>query len=94
MDRDHNAARPLLADSRLRVDLDDYRLDDREDIDWDRLRADRAYSTSEAAVIDLAEGLVDGALGRAGISLDSHNWAVFLTCLDILRDRPNQGAAV
>jgi hypothetical protein len=66
------------------ADLDHYETEDGCGFDWGRLRSDLGFSASEAVLIDLAEDMVQGPLGRA-TGLDDRNWAAFLSALDILR---------
>lgn len=88
MAQHHAAARHLLAQSHLQVDLDGYWRDDTGDYDWERLRKERAYSGSESAIIGLAESMVDGALSHG--SLDNHNFTVLVESIYIAygRDLP------
>jgi hypothetical protein len=82
-----DAARHLLADSRLRVNLDDYWREDTGGVDWGRLMDERGHSGSEVALITICECLIEGALGHA-TCLDQLNWAVLREALEILEDRP------
>lgn len=90
MNRQQRAAQHLLRTSRLRVELDDFwREDGAGGVDWGRLRDDKAFSTSEAALIDLAEDLVERALSRASC-LDDWNFACLVEAIHIAcgRDAP------
>jgi hypothetical protein len=82
-----DAARHLLAESRLRLNLDDYWREDTGAFDWGRLMAERGHSGSEVTLIALAEAVCEGTLGRA-TCLDEYNWAVLREALEILEDRP------
>ena len=84
----YRAAETLLRLSRLRVDdLDDYLDDNGCGINWRRMQDERGWSSSEAALIGLAEDLLSGPLSNCGC-FDDVNWRAVIKALEVLAGRP------